>query len=376
MKRFVFFLIASLLFASGVYAQRTIVVTNTTGNDRKAEIVEVKICKLKSDFNKKSFILKNEKGQETGYQLVYDGKKNPSSLIFQADVKANSTSTYTLTEGKPANVKSKTFARFVPERKDDFAWENDMAAYRMYGPALANENPSNGVDLWLKSTTDLVVDQRYNDDIHNEISYHIDHGKGLDCYKVAHTLGCGGITPYADDSLWIGNHYDHYKVIEVGPLRSVFSLTYDSVKVGDKYYKEVLTITCDAGSILNKGVVTYTGPAQQMELASGIYLHEAPGNLKVDVANGTQAYAEPAVSDFNVPAGRDYIGVVVSEKVNNSKRDGDHSLLLSPYKVGQKFTYYFGGGWNKWIYYTDNDWFKAIENFKTFVQHPLLVKVK
>ena len=41
----------------------------------------------------------------------------------------------------------RVFGRFVPERKDDFAWENEYAAFRMYGPALAPENPSNGVDM-------------------------------------------------------------------------------------------------------------------------------------------------------------------------------------------------------------------------------------
>ncbi len=31
----------------------------------------------------------------------------------------------------------KAFARQVPERLDDFAWENDKVAHRTYGPALA-----------------------------------------------------------------------------------------------------------------------------------------------------------------------------------------------------------------------------------------------
>ena len=29
-----------------------------------------------------------------------------------------------------------TYARFVPEREDDFAWENDLVAFRAYGPAM------------------------------------------------------------------------------------------------------------------------------------------------------------------------------------------------------------------------------------------------
>ena len=170
MKKVGFTLLASLLFISCIFAQRTIVVTNTSGTDRKAEMVEVKVSGLKAGFDKNHYILKNGSNTEVPYQLLYNAKKAAQTLIFQADVKANGTSTYTLTKGNPAPVKAKTSARFVPERKDDFAWENDLAAYRMYGPALANENPSNGVDLWVKCTDDLIVDKFYGDELKHEIS--------------------------------------------------------------------------------------------------------------------------------------------------------------------------------------------------------------
>ena len=56
---------------------------------------------------------------------------------------------------------AKVYGRYVPERKDDFAWENEYAAFRMYGAALKPENPSNGVDLWLKNSPALVIDTMY-----------------------------------------------------------------------------------------------------------------------------------------------------------------------------------------------------------------------
>jgi uncharacterized protein YcfL len=376
MNKFTLSFFALLLLVSCSSPKLTIVVSNSLGIDRKSEMVEVKTNTLTADFQTKSYILKNDKNEEVAYQLIYDENKKPETLIFQVNVDANKEVTYTLSEGKPAEVKPKTFARFVPERKDDFAWENDLAAYRMYGPALANENPSNGVDLWLKCTNDLIVDKFYGDEQNHEISYHVDHGLGLDCYKVAHTLGCGGIAPYASDSLWIGNHYDSYKVLENGPLQSVFQLTYDSVKVGDNYYKQEITITTNAGSMLNKGVVKYTGPDQNMELATGIYLHDKIDNLKQNVENGTSGYAENAVSDAGVPAGRNYIGVFIPEKVNNVRTIDDHALMLSSYKVGDTFTYYFGGGWNKWGYPTDDDWFKALDHFSEITKNPLKITIK
>jgi hypothetical protein len=183
MKQSIFLIAFIFLLMSCASESTKITVENTLDFDRNGEIVEVETAGLKADFNAKSYILKDSKGVEVGYQLSADS----SRLIFQAEVPAKSSATYTLTEGTPGPVAAKTHARFVPERKDDFAWENDLAAYRMYGPALAGENPSNGVDLWLKCTDVPVMDKFYADELEREISYHENHGEGLDCYDVKHT---------------------------------------------------------------------------------------------------------------------------------------------------------------------------------------------
>jgi len=375
MKKIVFLMVGSLLLFSGAFAQRSIVVTNNTDIERKAEMVEVKTNALKVDFQTKSYILKNDKGEEIAYQLITDRKKT-QTIIFQVNIKAKSSSVYKLSEGTPAIVKPKTSARFVPERKDDFAWENDLAGYRMYGPALANDNPSNGVDLWLKSTPELVVDKRYLDELKNGLSYHVDRGEGLDCYAVGHTLGAGGIAPYVSDSLWIGNHYDSYKVLGNGPLRSVFTLVYDSVKIGNNVYKQTITITTNAGSMLNKAVVIFEGKKQKMKLAAGITLHDSKGSIDENAAKGIIAYAEDAVSSAKLPSGRNYIGVYTPAKVPEIIKKNNHALILSNYKTGKEFTYYFGGGWSKWGYPTDADWFKALRNFSEITKSPLKVTVK
>jgi len=376
MHKIVFSFFATLLLASCASLPRTIKVDNNTNTERKGEMVEVKASGLRARFDSKSYVLKNDKNQEVPYQLIFNDKKKALSLIFQANVPANSSGTYSLSIGNPAIVKAKTFARYVPERKDDFAWENEGAAYRMYGPALASENPSNGVDLWLKRTDDLIVDKFYHDELQNGIFFHVDHGLGLDCYGVGHTMGAGGIAPYSSDSLWVGNHYDTYRVHENGPLRSVFTLTYDSVKVDNDFYKQEITITVNAGSMLNKAVVKYTGVQKNMELATGIFLHDGKGQLKLNATNGTAAYAEDAVSSAKVPSGRNYVGVFVPAKVNAARKQSNHALLLSDYRVGDNFTYYFGGGWSKWGYPADVDWFNALNRFSENIRIPLEVSLK
>ena len=375
MKRIGISIVSALLVASGMMAQKSVVVTNTSALARAGELVEVKSCCKKDCKLTKPFILKDNAGKEVGYQLTYNSQKEVTGFVFQANVKAKSSATYWIKAGTPAPATAKTFGRFVPERKDDFAWENDFAGYRMYGPALAKENPSNGVDFWAKSTEDLVVDQRYNDELKNGKSYHIDYGKGMDFYKVGHALGCGGVAPYVADSLWIGNQFDSYEVLENGPLRTVFKLTYNKYAVGGESYKETLVITASAGSLLNKAVVTYEGKAQKMQLATGIFLHDGKGVLQLKADKGIVCYAENSFLEISKePCGRNYVGVVAPGK--EVKLKGSHAYVLTNYTPGTAMTYYFGAGWNKWKFPTDEDWFKAVSEFKTKVANPLKVTIK
>jgi hypothetical protein len=348
-----------------------IVVENTLDFDRKGEIVEVKMADLALDFNAKSYVLKNEKGMEIAYQLL---SGNEALLIFPADVAAQSSVTYTLEEETPAPVAVKTYARFVPERKDDFAWENDIAAYRMYGPALANENPSNGVDVWMKCSDEPVMDRIYADRLERNLSYHENHGYGLDCYDVKHTMGAGGIAPYTS-AFWIGDQFSRYEIVETGPLRCIFTLIYDSIRVEDTYYEERITITTDAGSILNKALVRYSGVEKPMKLAGGIYMHQKNENPFYDKENRVIGYAGNAVSNKGVPEGKTYIGVYMPDATDEPFVEDNHYAILADYQVGNDFTYYFGGGWSKWKFSTDEDWFNALVRFSQSQKKPLKTTV-
>ena len=77
------------------------------------------------------------------------------------------------------------------ERRDDFAWENDRIAHRMYGKALETwaQEPltSSAVDVWFKRTRRLVINDWYMVD-----DYHRDHGEGADMYSAGKSRGCGG----------------------------------------------------------------------------------------------------------------------------------------------------------------------------------------
>ena len=127
--------------------------------------------------------VKDAAGQILPYQVtnVAPQAKDPNNmgiaygeLIFQHDFAVGEQSaTFTVEpiDGVAPVFPTKVFARYIPERLDDFAWENDKIAHRTYGPALAAARApgsgkevlvSSGLDVWSKRVAYPVVDRWYN----------------------------------------------------------------------------------------------------------------------------------------------------------------------------------------------------------------------
>lgn len=264
-----------------------------------------------------------------------------------------------LTACQKEAVQPKVYGRYVPERKDDFAWENEYAAFRMYGPALRPENPSNGVDLWLKASPELVVDSFYYREHVLGLPYHINYGKGLDCYKVGHTCGAGGLVVLADNKTYVGGPYDRWEIVEQSPEKFVFRLEYDSLQVGEKVLQESITITAEAGTAMNKAEVVLKGEYDgELLVGGGIYMHDTIDHFEVYESLGTVFYEEDALSDktaaqmnyeYNgsTSQGRIYITVQVPEATVTDLQDGN-LIAVKPYQLGDTLTYYFGATWSEW----------------------------
>lgn len=377
MKKIAILVLSVVILSACNEKKMQVEVNNPSTLDKTNEMVEIAWQTVADQLAltpEENFVVLDGAGKQVPYQVLTKGEGANQSIIFPATMKAGEKAVFTLKTGKPEAFSPRTFGRQIPERKDDFAWENDRIAFRMYGPALANENPSNGVDIWLKRTEALVINKFYEDDLKNNKSYHVDHGEGLDCYKVGHTLGAGGIAPYFNDSLWVGNHYDSFRILDEGALRFSFELTYNSIPVSGKSLKATVRISLDAYSQLNKAEVVYTGDVETVQVAGGIFLHQIIGVTKADVAAGYIAYAENAVSDAGLAAGRNYIGVVMPG-MKETKQNATHLLAIADYKMGQSYTYYFGAGWNKWGFETDDAWFNYVANYSQSVQQPLQATV-
>ncbi len=256
---------------------------------------------------------------------------------------------------------AKVYGRYVPERKDDFAWENEYAAFRMYGPALRPENPSNGVDLWLKNSPALVIDTMYARELKDHRPYHINYDGNLDCYKVGHTCGAGGLVVIADGKTYVGGPYDRWEILEQTPDRLVFRLEYDSLQVGNQVFRETITIHATAGAMLNSAEVVLsplTPVTSPLLVGGGIYMHDTIDHYELNEATGLICYEEDALSDKTAAQmNYDYNGSTSQGRIRITVMTPDASYIgiqdgnlvsVKPYRPGDTLTYYFGACWSEW----------------------------
>ncbi|RYD48748.1 MAG: DUF4861 domain-containing protein [Verrucomicrobiaceae bacterium] len=175
-------------------------------------------------------------------------------------------------------ARPRTYARFVPERMDDFTWENDLVAFRTYGPALRRGPENSGIDCWFKRVPYPVIDKWYIQDRlkleYGKVNkpYHDDQGEGYDVYKVGDTRGCGGASVWADNRLHNSETYVSQKIIENTPERIVFELDYAS-KFKGRTLRETKRITLIMGQRLFQSDSKFTldgEPAKDLEIAIGL----------------------------------------------------------------------------------------------------------
>ncbi len=357
-------IVVLLSFIGFSYAQKTIEVINQYPFDRENEMVEIAASEFSSPLNI-NFALVDEDKNEVPYQLIYNGKKSVQSIIFPVNIKTGSKNTYTFVRGKATPQQAAT-AAFQNEEKHNFVWENDIAAYKVSGATDADANANNGISLLVKNTAELSLEALNNS---NEGGA---KGKIMDCYEVGNSLGAGGISPIVNGELVIGKAYEKLKIMDNGPLRTSFALGYLNVDINGKQYQQKVIISIDAGSVMNKAVVSLEGEKQEIQLAAGLFLHKGKGSLQK--AAGLIIYGEDAVfqNEQNETI-KTFAGIITPED-SEYKIQKMHALLISNYTVGEKLVYYFGGAGQQ-QFATQKDWLTAVQDFNKKLKYPLTVRV-
>jgi hypothetical protein len=375
MKRLVGFLLLFPSLYSPLMAQTkaTLTINNPLAMERLNAVVPVSWSNITAKYPKidtANFKVINVlTKKEVPFQLERRGQASVQNLLVQVSVKAKGNVQLSVVPGKPSAVVKKTYGRYVPERFDDFAWENDKVAFRMYGKALeARKDNAFGTDVWVKRTNKLVINDWYriND-------YHRDNGDGMDYYSVGLTLGAGDIAPIVKDSIVFPLNYHHWKVLDNGPLRTTFELGYDAWNVAGKSVKVTKTISLDAGSHMNKIEAAYTYEGDVLPVVVGIVKRKEAGTILMDEKQGIMGYWEPQHGDDGITG----VATIVTGEKLNMGTDKSHLLTRTASNNKKPVVYYNGSAWSKANEITTAQaWFNYLNNFKKQLEQPLKVSVQ
>jgi uncharacterized protein DUF4861 len=325
--------------------------------------------------------VKDSAGKEIVCQAVdtdHDAFHKPDLLIFQADFAGGETKTFTLFTGaKHEYTKDqyKAFGRFVRERFDDFAWENDRIAHRTYGKALESWEgeplSSSTIDVWSKRTSRLVINDWYLTD-----NYHADFGEGADFYSAGLSRGDGGSGLWAADQLWVSRNFVKSHVLANGPVRVMFELVYEPFNVNGVSVSEVKRVTLDAGSQFDRYQSTYKPfirPGQTMPFTAAAGLKKVNGEqVDVNAAHGWLAKWEKMEKN----AGNQGLAIIVDPKNFERQAEDKLNLLVLSKLSNNEASWWAGFCWDKAGQFTTADaWKKHVDEFSQGLSSPIEVSV-
>lgn len=326
--------------------------------------------------------VKDAAGKELLCQAVdtdYDDYHEANIVIFQSDFAANEKKTFTVVAGKKHEFKKTDFkahGRFARERFDDFAWENDCIAHRMYGAALETWKGeplcSSTVDVWSKRVPQMVIDGWYLAD-----DYHADTGEGCDDYSAGLSRGCGGNGLWAADRLWTSRNFVHSRVLANGPIRVLFELDYAPFDVNGVSVAEVKRISLDAGQNLDhfqSRYQPYTRPGKPVTLTTAIGLKKVAGEQKE--FNAEHGWLISWEKMEHLP-GSEGVAIVLDPKlVEKATEDKLNQLVIAKLPTDNVSSYWAGFGWEKYGPAANAEaWMKYVDEFSQGLQAPIEVKV-
>ena len=389
----IFYISISLLFACSPSPDSIeLNVSNKLDKARASETIEVdlsQLSKLLLSYSPEQIAIKDgETDQILVSQLIdLNGDKIYDQLIFQSDFQAKEQKHFHI-EGIEEEValptsKRATFARFVPERIDDFAWENDRVAFRTYGPkaqAITESGKpggtlSSGIDCWLKRVDYPIIDKWYKQDLQEGKSYHKDHGEGLDNYHVGPSRGTGGTGIWKDGVLLTSKNYESWKIIANGPIRTIFELNYGAWDAEGLRVKEIKQISIDLGSNLFKNTLILENHLDLPNITLGITLHEIAGETQFDQDKGWFRYWEPHDgSELSTAIVVD--PGIIKEFIDHRVNEKDASNLLVVCEAASEVNYYAGFAWKKSEQFELPGGFdKYLADFADRIASPLIIEI-
>jgi hypothetical protein len=380
-------------------ADATITVTHELDAARPAEVVAVLFARLAAAtpaLRMYHVVVRDPKGralplQVTNYQhdhrgAVYD------DLVFTYDFAAGEKrATFTVEAVATASPPDApcAYAREIPERHDDMAWENDRIAHRMYGfalntPAAGGERlRGSGIDVWGKRVTYPIVDRWYakgHDQFHKD-----EEGEGLDLYSIGGSRGAGGTGVWDGTKLWTSDNFIKAEVLSNGPRRAAFKLTYAPWEAGTVgSVSETKQFTTDCGRNFDTIESVFDFAANEATVGIGITEHPQPkdfpkGVLTQDPDGRWISYWEENKDGglgiaVILAAGETSAGIAY-EPPAKPPGNGNHLLLVKA-KDGVPVRYFAGAGWTGSGQFADRAaWERHVKMHAERAMKPLRISV-
>ena len=180
-------------------------------------------------------------------------------------------------------------------------------------------------------------------------------------------------------------------------MRFTVKLAYGTENIDGMAVFETRIISLDAGSHLNKAVISYSGLTHETPLAVGIVVHNENPNAYVQNNTGgymcyedlgdPNQYKEKYRAKQNADFGHIYVGTVFPQTMHEMKYQSEnglpgaygHILAISSVNNASPFTYYFGSAWDRneeTGIFSLTDWEAYLSNFVRQVRNPLKVTIK
>ncbi len=366
-------------------AQR-LTVTNRLDVQRLDEIVDLPLSEVIHHTHAKAadqiVVVDDATKQRLPSQTYSSSGTAPDRFLILVKVRAHATLHLTFQrDANPVPVEPLVFGRDAPERKDDFAWENQLVAYRVYGPALqATGEITSGIDVWSKRVPNFVINTFYQRDAEGQrtknpaLSYHKDNGQGLDSYEVGPSRGCGGTAVFANGKLYVSKNYSSLKQLSTGPIRFAFELSYAPWEADGIEVTETKRITLDAGSRLNRIDSTYTFAGEQaIDVAAGLAVHKGADPEQLEDGRVLSVWDTPQ----DPSAGRIATGMVSVDEhrsIVGTGVEAGHALMIFKVKSGQTVQYAAGSGWSKADMPTQQAWDDYLKLSLLQQQNPVQVR--
>lgn len=369
---------------------KKITVSNNQSFARSGEVVSIPAADLNLLEGQKltDFGIANEQGTLELIQYADENKDGVADrVLFQPTVPANGEVVYTFRELSESDSlptsENQCYSRFVPERTDDYAWENDKVAFRTYGPtaqqmvedSVKGGTLTSGMDCWLKRVEYPIINKWYKKYTEKTGSYHRDSGEGLDNFHVGVSRGCGGIAIKNGDEYMTSKNFTTYETLTTGAMSTSFVLDYAPWEIAEgETVKTSKLISLDRGSHLSRVEVSVAGSDV---ISAGLTLHQNDGEVKVDSLGGWITYWQPhgknsRLATAIVASPGTFLGY---EKVVTDVKDLSNVYAHLSVNDG-KAVYYTGFFWEKSKHFDSVDqWYDYLTQYAQQLANPLTASV-